>query len=243
MPRALGYGRERGSSGESGGAEGAGSAPPLSWEPPSRHFPPGRWHLRVKKCQSRDCAIQHCSKVKEWEETRTRWETLSAEVGVFVPGPAGDAVSGGALTACPRATGCPGGRCCRASRGVCPAHAASGSLLPWQGAARMEGKDQHKESSERQPKSLPGYRPGAAGPGESRGTAGEIVTRCSSSQHLPCAAGCRGGGEEPAHPVLRPGHVLELARPHRGRAGTSQSLCQPILRFGCCLDGEGEAFL
>lgn len=85
----LGDRQQRGSSsGKSRGAESAGSAPPISREPSSWRSPPGRWHSRVKKCWSQDCTIQHCSKVKEWEETGTKWETLSAKVGVFVPGPA-----------------------------------------------------------------------------------------------------------------------------------------------------------
>lgn len=70
---ALGDRQEQGSSSaESGGAEGAGSAPSLSWEPSSWCFPPGRWRSRVKNCQSQDCTIQHCGRVKEWEETRTK---------------------------------------------------------------------------------------------------------------------------------------------------------------------------
>lgn len=77
--------------------------------------------------------------------------------------------------------------------------------------------------------------------GESRETEGEMIRRCSSSQHLHFPAGCRRGVEVPAHAVPAPGCVSELARLRWGHTSTSlpQRLCQPILRFGCCLGGEG----
>lgn len=192
----LGDRQQRGSSsGKFGGAESAGSVPPISQEPSSWRFTPGRWHSRVKKCWSQDCTIQHRSKVKEWEETRTKWEMLSTEVlgqngKRFQP-------KSVCLALALRFTGCgvQGSPRCMSQATSCPVRCRWGitrhlpcsrSLLPLQGAAGQqktgrEGKEQHQGGGTKTAVVNPSQSPcpGTAqerqGCGESRGTEGEIV--------------------------------------------------------------------
>lgn len=98
------------------------------------------------------------------------------------PSSSQDAVSREALTACPRATSCPGGRCHWALRSVYPAHAPSCPRREQQEQeTEREGKKQHRGGGTKtavvniRQSPCPGTALGWQGGGESRGTKREIV--------------------------------------------------------------------
>lgn len=180
---ALGDREEQGSSGEFGGAEGAGSAPPLSWEPLSRHFTPGQRRSRVKNGSPRIAPSSTAAKLRSGNKLGQ--DGKRSQQKSVCPWPR-------QLMRC-GVQGSP--RCMSPSHrlpwrkvlpGVTGCLPCSRALLPSQGAAgqqeaRMEGKEQCRGGGTKaavvntSQSPCPGTTLGWQGHGESRGTEGEII--------------------------------------------------------------------